>query len=266
MTSTSINKYKAFIRVVKSISENGDSFFSPGNEVLRIPIIEAKDKAEVKEYLKSEYPQFFQNNKVYERETKDKAQFFYVVIFPLYQWEIDLIKEGEWACASCGQIHENRYVSKPMYSKRLFGENILFCRSGDDSQLCLNTYKKDKYKNIDFPDDENYIRIDSANYIYKCTEKSTGKSYIGKTRNEPFFRWWNHLKHSSSPFGVYLRSTKLSDWTFEVLDVLPHNAPEKDIFKLESEYMLKFNSIDNGYNSLISNKRVAIDDNNHDLL
>lgn len=246
--------FKAFIRVVKSIAYSDNIFGFDKVEIVREPIIEAADKAEVKQFLLNKYPQFFQNGKVYEKETKDTAQFFYVVIFPLYEWEKNQIAEGQWACASCGQVHDNKYVSRPRVNEKLFGANIMFCRTDDD--LCLNNYKKEKYKNVEFPDDEYHIRIDSPNYIYKCTEKATGKCYIGKTKNAPFFRWWNHLTHSSSPFGVYLRQTKLSGWVFEVLEELPYNTPGTEVFKIESEYILKFDSINNGFNSLISNVKT----------
>jgi hypothetical protein len=104
-------------------------------------------------------------------------------------------------------------------------------------------------------DDLNYVKKDSVNYIYKITEKKTNKCYIGKTRNAPFFRWWNHLTHSTSPFGIYLRNnSKLSDWTFEVLDILPPNLSDKEVMEVESNYIREYNSIDNGYNTLISSK------------
>jgi len=247
-------RFKAFIRVVKSLNKVESVFDSV--EVIREPIIEASDKAEVKKILLEMYPQFFQSGKVYEKETKDIAQFFYVVIFPLYEWENDLINQGAWSCSSCGHIHENKYVSKPRLNSRLFGEDIMFCRSDDDH--CMNEYKKFKFAGIELQDNYNYITTESPNYIYKCTEKSTGKSYIGKTRNAPFFRWWNHLTHSNSPFGLYLRSTKLSEWTFEVLEILPPETNDTDVFRIESDYILKFNSINNGYNSVISNKNAAI--------
>jgi len=251
------NYFKAFIRVVKSIASK-DEYFVGGFdtvEVIREPIILAKDKTEVKKKLLEKYPQFFQNGKIYEKETKDQAQFFYVVIYPLYEWEKRQIEEGEWIYSQCGQVHGNKYVSKPRINERLFGADKLFCRSDDD--VCITNFKKDKYKNIEFPDDEYHISKESPNYIYKCTEKETGKCYIGKTRNAPFFRWWNHLTHSSSQFGLYLRSTKLSEWTFEVLEELPSNISDSEVFKIESEYIVKFDSISNGFNSLISNKNVV---------
>lgn len=253
--------FKAFIRVVKSIAAKDDYFGFDVVEVIREPLIEAKDKAGVKQILLEKYPQFFPNGKVYERETKDQAQFFYVVIFPLYQHEINEIKEGEWVCDYCGHVHKNKYESRPIISRKFEGK--IFCgsdyKTGNDivsEPDCYEKWKQDHFKNVDLPDDLYHIKEDSLNYIYKCTEKSTGKSYIGKTRNAPFFRWWNHLTHSSSPFGIYLRQTKLSEWTFEVLEELPAGIAESEVFRIESEYIQKYDSINNGYNSLISNKSV----------
>ena len=247
-------KYKAIIRVCKSIAYKGFMGFDT-IEVTREPLIEANSKDEVKAFLLTKYPQFFPNAKVYEKETKnDKAQFFYVVIYPLFNWEINLINEGEWICESCNHIHENRYISKPTTNERLFGSDKLFCRSEDN--VCIENYKKEKYKNVELQDDLSYIKSDSPNYIYKCTEKTTNKSYIGKTRNAPFFRWWNHLTHSSSPFGLYLRTTKLCDWTFEVLEELPANIEDSEVFRIETEYINQFDCINNGFNSLISSKQT----------
>lgn len=254
--------FKALIRVVKSIAfKDPDKYMGFDTvEVIREPLIEAKDKNEVKEILLEKYPQFFQNGKVYERETKDRAQFFYVVIFPLYQHEIDLITEGEWKCDYCGHIHANKYISRPIESRKFLGK--IFCgndyKTGNDivsEPDCYERWKKEvAFKDADLPDDLNYINAESLNYIYRITEKSTNKCYIGKTKNAPFFRWWNHLTHSKSPFGLYLRTTSLSDWTFEVLEELPANVEDSKVFEVESKYIAQFDSIKNGYNSLISSK------------
>lgn len=257
--------FKAFIRVVKSIAlkdQYSSRFGFDSVEIIREPLIYAKDKSEVKIYLLNKYPHFFQNGKVYERETKDEAQFFYVVIFPLYNHELKLIEEGEWKCDYCQHIHENQYISRPLTSNKFVGK--LFCSSdyktGNDivnTPDCYEKWKKEvAFKDVDLPDDLTYINADSPNYIYKITEKDTNKSYIGKTRNAPFFRWWNHLKHSSSPFGLRLRQTKLSDWSFEVLEELPANIEDSEIFRKESSYIVQFDSIRNGYNTVISNKDV----------
>lgn len=242
--------FKAFIRVVKSIGN--ESYFGFTNQI-REPLIEAANKDEVKRFLLEKYPQFFQKGKVYEKETKDTAQFFYVVIYELWKNEIELVNEGEWTCDYCGQVHKNKYEVRPNRNERLL-PNKQFCPSDED--YCLNRFLKDKYKEIDMIDDLVYVKKDSLNYIYKITEKSTGKCYIGKTRNEPFFRWWDHLKRNYSEFGQYFRNTKLDNWTFEVVEILPSNIEDAEVFKIESQYIIKYNSIENGFNSLISNRSV----------
>lgn len=249
--------FSASIRVVKSIVRkdygyNGFGFDTV--EVIKEKMIEAETKAKVKEKLAELYPQFFQNGKVYEKETKDQAQFFYVIIKQLSNYEVNKIHEGNWTCDHCKEVHDNKYVYPPKYSNKPPFTGKLFC----DNQQCFDEYKTDYYKDVDMPDDEYHVNSNSLNYIYKCTEKSTGKSYIGKTRNAPFFRWWNHLTHSSSPFGMYLRTTSLCDWTFEVLEILPSTISDAEVFKIETKYILQFDSINNGFNSVVSAKSNSI--------
>jgi len=262
MTKNSITKgqstgmYKAFIRCVKSIQHLKadrhipDNWFTTVNVIVE-PLIIADTKDEVKRILVDLHPQFFQNGKVYERETKDQAQFFYAVIFPLYEWEKNQIAEGEWTGCSCGQVHENKYVSRPTINEKVFGRDKLFCTSEDNN--CMMEYKVGNWGTTrEIVDDATYNG--NVVYIYKCTEKSTGKCYIGKTRNAPFFRWWNHLTQSGSRFGCHLRQSKLSEWTFEVLEELPHSVEGRGAELVESKYIILFDSINNGFNQVISNK------------
>jgi len=246
--------FKAFIRTVKTIDVETRGDDLEHSNIIREPLILASDKKEVKAILLEKYPQFFQKNKVYEKGTKDNAQFFYVVIFELYNHEKQLIEEGGWRCNECGQIHKNKYEYKPMINEKLFGADKLFC--GFD---CFEKYKQKHFKDLTMFEGENYyVKKESPNYIYKITEKLTNRCYIGKTRNEPFFRWWNHLSKSSSPFGLYLRKTKLSEWTFEVIEVLPSNIEDKQVFEIESKYIVEFDAINNGFNALISNKSAVL--------
>lgn len=253
MEKTDKKYFKAFIRVVKSINQVEFGSFN----IVEERLIRAKDKEEVKAILLEKYPQFFPDNKVYQKETKDTAQFFYVVIFELYEWEKEqVIKDTSWQCCQCGQKYENTYLFRPRKYEKLFGGKV-FCSDNED--YCLNQHKKEHYKDVEYPDDEYHVSKDSPNYVYKVTEKATNKCYVGKTRNAPFFRWWNHLTHSSSPFGIYLRSTKLSDWTFEVLEILPAETENSVIFGIESKYIKQFDSIKNGFNTLISNKATILE-------
>ena len=260
MSVSELEPFKVIIRVVKSIGLD-TNFYHPNNEcfgavdVVREPLIYAKSKDEVKKIIAEKYPQFFPEAKVFTKETKDKAQFFYALIYPLYDYEKESLKSGEWECNGCGQKHENKYISPPRTYGSL-GDQFQFCRSSKDDE-CLKLFKANHYNGTDPLENHSYIRPNSPTHIYKITEKSTGKCYVGKTRNEPFFRWWNHLSHSSSPFGQYLRSTPLNQWTFEVLETLTWDTPDSEVFKVETRYMIEFNSIENGFNTVVSSKAAA---------
>lgn len=259
--------FKAFIKIVKSKQPHDMSFIDA--TIIYEKLIYAKDKKDVKKILMERYPQFFPENKVYEKESvKNPNQIFYVLIYPLREFEIILMNEGEWVCSGCGQKYENKYLNPPKnYTK--IGKNYNFCNYYEkgrdpniDPDICLNLFKgKVEENGMEPPDNMMFVTSDSCSYIYKVTEKSTGKSYIGKTKNAPFFRWWEHLKHSRSPFGLHLRNTDLKEWTFEVLETIEPYIKEKEILRIESEYILKYDSINNGYNSIISNKDAEIINN-----
>lgn len=263
-TETRLLPFKAFIKIVKSKQPHDMSFIDA--TIIYEKLIYAKDKKDVKKILMERYPQFFPENKVYEKESvKNPNQIFYVLIYPLREFEIILMNEGEWVCSGCGQKYENKYLNPPKnYTK--IGKDYNFCNYYEkgrdpniDPDICLNLFKGKVEKNgIEPPDNMMFVSSDSCSYIYKVTEKATGKSYIGKTKNAPFFRWWEHLKHSRSPFGLHLRNTDLKEWTFEVLETLQPYVKEKEILRIESEYILKYDSINNGYNSVISNKDAGI--------
>lgn len=261
---TGLLPFKAFIKIVKSKQPHDMSFIDA--TIIYEKLIYTKDKKDVKKILMERYPQFFPENKVYEKESvKNPNQIFYVLIYPLREFEIILMNEGEWVCSGCGQKYENKYLNPPKnYTK--IGKDYNFCNYYEkgrdpniDPDICLNLFKgKVEENGIEPPDNMMFVNSDSCSYIYKVTEKATGKSYIGKTKNAPFFRWWEHLKHSRSPFGLHLRNTDLKEWTFEVLETLQPYVKEKEILRIESEYILKYDSINNGYNSVISNKDAGI--------
>lgn len=242
-----MRKFKAIIRVVKSVNNS----YWGSDTVHTEPIIEAEDKAGVKKQLVELFPQFFQNGKVYERESKDQAQFFYVLIYPLFEWEIKAINKGSWICNGCSQPHENRYISKPFKDYRDESVNEYCDRN------CFNTHFTARYQTSgEMPDNMTFVRKDSSIYIYKITEKETNKCYIGKTKNEPVWRWWDHYKKSGSPFGIYLQSKPISCFTFEVIDILPNSLSDTQVFEIESKWILKYDSIQNGFNTTISNKKT----------
>lgn len=121
---------------------------------------------------------------------------------------------------------------------------------------CCDWYEKDFYDENNLEDNIYYINENSEYHIYKITEKKTWKSYIWQTRNAPIFRWWDHYTKSSAPFWKYIQSTKINEWTFEVIESFSHTYKYSDILLKESEYIKKYNSIENWFNTVISNKEV----------
>lgn len=94
--------------------------------------------------------------------------------------------------------------------------------------------------------------------IYKITNKKTGLSYIGKTTQAFTFRWYQHFfQLGSTKFHNEIKTTEISDWTFEVIEVVKipddtkeYSEADKFIFERERFWINHHDSIKNGYNSI----------------
>lgn len=92
-------------------------------------------------------------------------------------------------------------------------------------------------------------------YIYKITNKQNNKSYIGVTRDRSvFLRWSEHLS-TNHKLNADVKLYGITSFIFEVLEEID-NISDYDLFKKESEYINKFNSIKYGYNQILSNKKA----------
>ena len=108
--------------------------------------------------------------------------------------------------------------------------------------------------------------------IYKITQKSTGKSYVGKTIGNPFHRAYQHFfaKEMFTPLQKEIYRSTISDWTFEILEVV---QTDKKLHEREIFWINKCESRVNGFNininvtasispivlrSLIHNKNLRI--------
>ena len=112
-------------------------------------------------------------------------------------------------------------------------------------------HEEQYYENRLREDDRTYKNGRVVGFIYKITHKQTGKVYIGKTVNHPIFRWFQHFKaQSGSYFHEAMKNSKITEWTYEVIDVLEEGS-EKDLLELESKYIAEYNATDHefGYNT-----------------
>jgi hypothetical protein len=98
-------------------------------------------------------------------------------------------------------------------------------------------------------------------YIYLIHCITSNKNYIGATRRVVTERWHDYinayhrgyfsLQQPNNEEGSLLFDMLkygISDFTFQVLDIVPL----KDLFKIETEYILQYNSVEMGYNNIAS--------------
>ena len=97
--------------------------------------------------------------------------------------------------------------------------------------------------------------------IYRITNKKTLKSYIGKTKKPPLFRWWQHLKVQNK-----FEQSDITDLVFEVLEIVTYEKElesdniykdgEDKMARREMFYITHFNTVDEGYNTIIETSKV----------
>jgi len=89
-------------------------------------------------------------------------------------------------------------------------------------------------------------------YIYKITNKVTGKCYIGETIQDYNRRWGKHINCLKYKEGCPLLKASMNkhgidNFKFEILII----CFDEDLVKYEKEYIKKYNSLSpNGYNIL----------------
>lgn len=210
---------------------------------LAVGIIECNSKQEVCQQLQERYPEYFDGNKVAQKLTKKSEQLVYVTIY-----ELDDYWSGYWKqeveCKVCGKKVQLVDIRNHLGHIDL---SAFACSLECQEQLpdVLEKYRaaqSEEYWNS---------RCDYY-YIYKITHKLTGRCYVGYTEREVIFRWWEHIKHSDLPIGRALRS-ELENFTFEILE--KHEKSTKTIsemHEIETAYILKYDSINNGYNCVVS--------------
>lgn len=95
--------------------------------------------------------------------------------------------------------------------------------------------------------------LNNKAFLYKITNKVTGESYIGITRNRDVFsRWHEHLS-ANNKINKAFNQYGITNFTFEIIKEYT-NISNQDLFRKESCYINKYNSINKGYNTIKSHK------------
>ena len=82
--------------------------------------------------------------------------------------------------------------------------------------------------------------------IYVHTNKITGKSYVGQTRQSPTLRWQKGLGYRTQP--KFFRAIKKYGWDNFEHKVLAENLTKPEADLLEQQFIIKFDAIESGYN------------------
>lgn len=207
-------------------------------------VVEQPSKLDVCRWLETEYPEYFECNKVAQKLTKKTEQLVYATIFELDEyWKEYWSQEIE--CAVCGR-------KTPLLTLKKHLGTINFSRftcSVDCEKLLPEHLEKQRVENSE----EYWNSRCSYYYIYRIAHKTNGKCYIGYTEREPVFRWWEHLKHSDLPIGVALQTEGIQNFTFEILECYPKDTKTvQEMHEIETKHILAYDSINNGYNCVVS--------------
>lgn len=125
------------------------------------------------------------------------------------------------------------------------------------SSECYDKHKEEK--RTFFVDDYNK----NQPVIYKIKNKITGMVYIGKTSQVFTLRWYQHFfQGGSSKFHQAISTSRATDWEFSIVEEItfPEEMRLDDhkrefMSQRETYWMREFDSIESGYNSLVSTKK-----------
>lgn len=181
-----------------------------------------------------------------ESEKKNHAlkQVDYVIIAEpvsehMHKWEYCKLRE----CKECG----SEYRGFDSYNLGFNSFQKDFC-----SKDCLEKYEADR-NNPDELFKIGHISSLGTSYIYLIKNKVTEQVYVGKTTQVFTLRWYQHFfqnNRSSTKFKSAISNSNYEDWEFSILETIKHGSNDY-IFSREKYWIEFYNSIENGYNSLI---------------
>ena len=104
----------------------------------------------------------------------------------------------------------------------------------------------------------NFQLVDQGKHpavIYSIRQISTGKVYVGQTTQAYTLRWWQHLStRSGCRFHTALMSSPITDWQYQVLEVISAPAgkePRAYIDSRERFWIDEFDSVATGFNTVL---------------
>ena len=92
-------------------------------------------------------------------------------------------------------------------------------------------------------------------YIYRYS--FMGKSYIGST-NDIKKRQTEHETNTTNKFGRAILNIGLNNFEFEILETVTY-YDRSDLYDIENNYIIKYDSVINGFNSRMNRNMILTD-------
>lgn len=164
-------------------------------------------------------------------------------------------------------LHISEIKENDIRTQNLFENNICKECEGEFRTIDLYNDINEKYKGTEFCSwsckEKHYSKnISTEPYksypkvIYKITNTVENKCYIGQTKQSFTLRWWQHFSNpNETKFHEAIKKHALIAWRFEIIEICEN---ENELLERESYWIKHFDSIDSGYNSVISKKKEGL--------
>lgn len=216
--------------------QKGDEFINPqwAYDVTDTGLVEANSRAEARRIVEETHgAPMVMRSKAEDIGTKHPFLLTIFEIEPDSYWDKYWNERRECEWEGCNNI----FTKLEQKQNGAYG----YCCSEECSKL---QEQKRLAEWVEF----NEARSKYGGQIYKITNKTTGMCYIGQTTQPFTLRWWQHVAHNGTEkFGGALKRSKITDWTFELLQV---GIDIDELNEQERYYIRKFDSVANGYNSV----------------
>ncbi|EPG8943897.1 GIY-YIG nuclease family protein [Pseudomonas aeruginosa] len=101
--------------------------------------------------------------------------------------------------------------------------------------------------------------------IYQVRQVSTGKLYVGQTKQPFTFRWWQHITApTGSKFHDAIRAAPKTDWEFRVLEIIKPPEGRRDVQAYMNErerfWIDELQAVTHGFNTVLPTGDCAQDE------
>lgn len=225
----------------------------------KVGYVEAPSQKEARKLLEEEFDCDMPSKIIKEDSIGSKYKYILKIFPPDAYW--DKYWGNTRVCPVCG--NDFTLIDKINH----FGDKSDRCCSPDCDDISVdkhNFLKEETYVQKLMSEEEGIHQP----CIYLISNLKTGMVYVGQTIQYSTFRWYQHFKrpYTGSKFHNAILEHDLSDWTFQVIEIIndevlvknniPFSSKSLYINQREQHWINHYDSINNGYNTATANKEL----------